>query len=137
MPEIAIDACVFIHLLNPEHNKASHIDRLLSQLIKDRFMLLVDTTGKIGKDYEAQVIPMIRQTDDTGSQVLLLRHWMQSERRSTVKLLRTDQLMNAIRGVIHENAEHADRAFVYVVCRQNAMWLRTTPCTSLTGVPNY
>lgn len=120
MPEIAIDACVFIHLLNPEQNEGSHIDALLSRLIRDSFMLLVDSTGRIGKDYEAQVIPMIRSSDDTGNKRLLLSSWLQIERRSKVDLNSTDPLMTAIKGVIHEAAEHADRAFVYVACRQNA-----------------
>ena len=120
MPEIAIDACVFVHLLNPQNNKDSHIDRLLRQLIKDSFMLLMDSTGRIGKDYEAQVKPMIKSTSDTGGQLYLLRYWMQNERRVTVQLDQTDRLMAAIRNIIFEVAEHADRAFVYVACRRNA-----------------
>jgi len=121
MPEIAIDACIFIHLRNPEFNEGSHIDKLLSQLIKDNFMLLVDSTGKIGKDYESQVIPMIKKSDDIGIQLTLLRYWMQSERRITVELKKTDQLMVAISRSLHETSEHADRAFVYVVCKKNSI----------------
>lgn len=120
MPEIAIDACVFVHLFNPEWNTLSHIDSLLTQLRRDDFMLLVDSTGKIGKDYADQVVRMIKQSDDMGGQLYLLRYWMQGERRLTVNLNKTDQLMTTISGIIHEVAEHADRAFVYVACRQNA-----------------
>ncbi len=119
MSEIAIDACVFIHLLNPERNEGAHIDRLLSQLYKDKFMLLLDSTGRIAKDYETQVIPMIRRTDETGNQRILLNYWMQAKRLS-VELNQVDPLMRAIKVIIHEVAEHADRAFVYVACRRNA-----------------
>ena len=120
MSEIAIDACVFIHLFNPQNNTDAHIDRLLTQLIKDSYLLLVDSSGKIGKDYSAQVIPMIKSKSDTGGQLLLLRYWMQNERRATVPLNRTDGLMAEIKSVIHESDEHADRAFVYVACQRDA-----------------
>lgn len=120
MYEIAIDTCVFIHLLNPQNNEDAHIDKLLSHLINDNFMLLIDSTGKIAKDYQAQVIPMFKGVYEMGTQLYLLRQCMQTERRTTVGLDPTDRLMTAIKKVIHEVGEHADRAFVYVACRNDS-----------------
>lgn len=119
MPEIAIDACVFIHLLNPQNNEGGHIDKLLRHLLDEKYMLLVDSTGKIAKDYVAQVIPMIRGVYEEGDQRILLTGWMLPDRHTSVALDPTDQLMTAIKNVIHEIAEHADRAFVYVACKND------------------
>lgn len=121
MPEIAIDACVFIHLLNiKEKNPDGHIDKLLSYLLKEGFMLLVDSKGKIAKDYAAQVIPIIKTGYEEGNQRILLTGWMLPDRHTTVESYPTDQLMTAIKSVIHEVAEHADRAFVYVACKSKS-----------------
>ncbi|MCM2357311.1 MAG: hypothetical protein NDI77_04130 [Geobacteraceae bacterium] len=120
MPEIAIDACVFIHLLNPQNNEGAHIDKLLRHLLDEKFMLLVDSTGKIAKDYVAQVIPMIRGAHEEGDQRILLTGWMMTDRHTSVALDPTDQLMTAIKNVIHELPEHADRAFVYVACKKDS-----------------
>lgn len=119
MDEIAIDACIFIHLFNPQNNKNAHIDRLLAYLLK--YKLLVDSTGKIAKDYQAQVIPMLKGAHERRAQQLpLLRQWMLIDRRTTVNLNPQDQLMTAIKKVIDEIEEHADRAFVYVACKNDA-----------------
>lgn len=114
---IAVDTCVFIHLLNPQNNPGSHIDKLLTYLMEKRYDLVVDSTSKIPNEYQVQIIPMLRDRDDTGTQLVILRYWMSLAGRQVEDVDSRDQLMRAIRGVIHEADEHADRAFVYVACK--------------------
>ena len=135
MPYIAIDTNIFEHLLNPDMNLGSHIDKLLGHLIRAQYLLLVDSTRKIGNEYEQMIIPIIRKRDDTGQQLQLLRHWMKPEVRHQVDLIQTDNIMQQIRNVIHEQDEHADRAFVYVVCRKNSI-LVTNDRTHILGRRN-
>ena len=73
MPHIAIDTNIFVHLLNPDVNHGSHIDKLLGKLIQLRYQLLVDSTRKIGNEYQQIIVPIIRNRDDTGQQLQLLR----------------------------------------------------------------
>ena len=119
MSYIAIDTNIFAHLLNPAVNNDSHIDKLLGRLITLRFQLLVDSTRKIGNEYQQMIIPIIRNRDDMGLQLQLLRHWMSLDIRYQVELDPRDNLMQQIRSIIQEQDEHADRAFVYVACKQN------------------
>jgi hypothetical protein len=120
MPDIAIDACVFVHLFNPDFNTDKHIDSLLIKLKQDGFNLLVDSTDKIVTDYETQVKPLIKKTFDTGAKTYILRYWIREAKRVVVHLDRVDPLMTAIKNVIHEVDEHADRAFVYVAFRHDS-----------------
>ena len=118
MSQLAIDTNIFQHLLNPQMNTNLHIDKVLGYLARSKCMLLVDSTKKIANEYEALVIPIIRNADDTRVQIYLLRYWMNSEIRHEEPLDRQDQLMQQIKRVIYEN-EHADRAFVYVSCKRD------------------
>lgn len=117
---IAIDTNVFEHLLNSAENNDSHIDSLLGKLIRLKYRLLVDSTKKIGNEYKQMIVPMLRNMDETRQQLPLLRYWMSPDIRHEVTLDQIDNLMQKIRVVIFEPAEHADRAFVYVVCRENS-----------------
>jgi hypothetical protein len=135
MPYIGIDTNIFVHLLNPAENSGSHIDKLLGYLIKLRYQLLVDSTRKIGNEYQQKIVPIIRNKDDTRPQLPLLRFWMSLDIRHQVELNPRDNLMQQIRGVIHERNEHADRAFVYVVCREDAI-LVTNDQTHILGRRN-
>jgi len=117
MARIAIDTNVFIHLTNPHNNPGSHIDQLLMHLAKNQPRLCVDSTCKIGNEYEEKLGPRIRDLNDTGLAVYLLRFWMNPDIRDVIETHLTDLLMRRIRQVIPEVDEHADRAFVYVSCR--------------------
>jgi hypothetical protein len=121
MPYVGIDTSIFVHLLNPAVNHGSHIDKLLGYLIGLRYQLLVDSTRKISNEYQQMIVPIIRNMDETRPQLPLLRFWMSLDIRHQVELNPRDNLMQQIRGVIHERNEHADRAFVYVVCREGAI----------------
>ncbi|MBE2197639.1 MAG: hypothetical protein IAE79_03445 [Anaerolinea sp.] len=121
MPYIAIDTNIFEHLLNPIANQGTHIDQLLGQLISLHYQLLVDSTRKIGNEYQQMIIPIIRNMDETKPQLPLLRFWMNPDIRHQVELNQQDNLMQQIGQVIYEPSEHADRAFVYVVCREDAI----------------
>ncbi len=120
MPGIGIDTNVFQHLFNPAVNTDAHIDRLLSVLILKAFELLVDSTSKIANEYQQLLVPIIKNNDETRPQLPLLRHWMSPDIRHVVVLDPRDNLMQQITRVIREPAEHADRAFVYVVCSADA-----------------
>lgn len=119
MSEIVIDTNVFEHLLNSDVNVDFHIDRLLNYLARNRYTLLVDSTQKIAKEYEARLKPIIRNVDDTGDRRYILAYWMIFSTRREEELDLADQLMRGIKRVIFEPKEHADRAFVYVSCRGN------------------
>lgn len=121
MPYIAIDTNIFEHLLNPAKNIDSHIDKLLGQLIRAQYQLLVDSTRKIGNEYLQKIVPILKNMDETRPQLPLLKFWMDTNIRHQVELNQTDNLMQQIRRVIHEIDEHADRAFVYVVCKKDSI----------------
>ncbi len=116
MAGVGIDTNVFQHLFNPAMNTNAHIDRLLSALILEASGLLVDSTSKIANEYQQLLVPIIKNNDETRPQLPLLRHWMSPDIRHVVKLDPRDNLMQQIKAVIREPAEHADRAFVYVAC---------------------
>ena len=120
MAEIAIDACVFRHLLDPAWNIESIIDNVLLRLIQEKYILLTDSAGKIDKDYMDQVVPAIKNNFDTDNRRILLRHWMMLAERKVIKLDQTDRLMSAIKEVIVED-ELADRAFVYVAFKNDSI----------------
>jgi hypothetical protein len=132
MPYIAIDTNIFEHLLNPDVNSDLHIDKLLGYLSMERYKLLVDSTRKIGNEYQRMIIPIILNTDDTGQKLQLLRYWMIHAVRYHVELIQSDTLMQHIRRIICEIAEHTDRAFVYVVCKMDSM-LVTNDHTHIVG----
>ena len=121
MAYIAIDTNIFEHLLNPEMNTASHIDKLLGQLSKMEYQLLVDSTRKIGGEYLRLIVPIIRNMDETRPQLPLLRFWMNPDIRHEVTLNPIDNLMQKIKNIIHEAHEYADRAFVYIVCIEDSV----------------
>ena len=135
MPYIAIDTNIFEHLLNPDMNLGSHIDKLLGHLIRAQYQLLVDSTRKIGNEYLQKIVPIIKNMDETRPQLPLLKFWMDTDIRHQVELNSTDILMQQIRGIIRERDEHADRAFVYVVCRKDSI-LVTNDHTHILGRRN-
>lgn len=120
MCDVAIDTCVFMHLLNPQNNENKHINGLLSHFVHFNFFLLVDSTKKIPKEYESRIVPILRKSFDTGTEIYLLRYWMNSARHTVVQLDTRDTLMRRIETVICERGEHADRAFVYVACKRDS-----------------
>jgi hypothetical protein len=119
MGRIAIDTNVFIHLTNPHNNPDSHIDQLLMHLTKTQPRLAVDSTKKIGNEYEEKLGARIRDQSDTGLAIQILRFWMNPDLRDTINVDSQDQLMGRLYQVIPEVDEHADRAFVYVSCQGN------------------
>lgn len=118
---IAIDTCVFLHLLNKDPrtqvNEDSHIDDLLGHPEVRKLSLCVDTTNKIGAEYQTKLDPIVRKEDDTRTEIYILRFWMNMCPREPILTDPTDALMARIREVIPERNENADRAFVYVACR--------------------
>lgn len=119
MCTIAIDTCVFEHLLNPQWNTEAHIDALLMNLLKSNHRLLVDEPGRIAREYITMIIPIIRNNAEERAAVLpLLRHWMSQEIRETIAVDRQDALIRHIQSIIIERDELVDQMFVYVACRR-------------------
>ena len=123
MNKIAIDTCVFLHLLNKDPqtgvNEDSHIDDLLRHPEVRKLRLCVDTTDKIRNEYQIHPDPIVRKQDDTRTEIYILRFWMEVGRRERIATDTNGALMSRIREVIPEPNEHADRAFVYVACAGN------------------
>ena len=110
---VVIDTNVWIHLLNPQDNVDSHIDKLLDYFRRQRIELIVDDKGRIGKEYRRSVLYRYQGLDESGNERYLLRYCLNAPRR-IVSVDTLDNLMKAIEAVIHEPGKDADRTFVYV-----------------------
>ena len=120
---VGIDTNVFEHLLNKKNNNADdHINELLIHLWQQNIVLLVDDGGRIAGEYNHQVGPIIQNADDERIEVFILRYWINYAPRREVAVNGSGQLMTAIRGVIKDPADAADRIFVYVAFHQGR-WL--------------
>ena len=119
--EVAIDTNVFQHLLNPQNNTDSHINRLLEYLIRERTTLVVDDQGLIGGEYRQQLKRRLGESDDLRNEIQILRYWILHALRHQVSLDENDDLMTAIRDVIIEVSENVDRTFVYVAFQQGTL----------------
>ena len=111
---VSIDTNVFEHLLNPRVNVEGHINTLLIHLQEQGIALLVDNRDRISGEYNYRISPIIGQNDDMGNELYILRYWMNSAPRKSIKIDWADALMVAIRKVIVEQSEANDCMFVYV-----------------------
>ena len=116
--EVAIDTNVFQHLLNPQNNADSHINRLLEYLIRRGIALVVDNQGLIAGEYLQQLGRRLGESDDTRNEIQILRYWVLYSPRQRVSVDENDDLMKAIYDVIIEVSENVDRTFVYVAFQQ-------------------
>lgn len=116
--EVAIDTNVFQHLLNPQNNVDSHINRLLEYLIMQRTILVVDEHGLIADEYKQQLERRLGESNDTRNEIQILRYWILHAQRHRVSVNDNDCLMQAIYAVIFEESENVDRIFVYVAFQQ-------------------
>ena len=113
MDSVAIDTNVWIHLLNPQNNEESHIDRLLDYFRQQAIELVVDDKGVIGKEYLNSVFRRYQGLDESRNERYLLRYCLNAP-RCIVTLDILDNLMRSIEILIHEPGKDADRTFVYV-----------------------
>ena len=113
---VAIDTNVWIHLLNPQDNVNSHINKLLDYLRRQGIALIIDDQGKIAKEYRDSVLRRYQGMDETQNERYMLRYCLSAPRR-VVTLSELDDLMNAIEEVICESGKDADRTFVYVALK--------------------
>ena len=116
--EVAIDTNVFQHLLNPQNNTDSHINRLLEHLVRERTILVVDAQGLVASEYRQQLGRRLGESDSVRNEIQILRYWILRAQRRQVPVNDDDDLMNAIYDVIEEVDENVDRAFVYVAFQQ-------------------
>jgi len=116
--EVAVDTNVFQHLLNPQNNVNSHINRLLEYLISQRVTLVVDEDGLIADEYKQQLERRLGESNDTRNEIQILRYWILLAQRHRVPVNADDDLMKRICDIIIEVSESVDRVFVYVAFRQ-------------------
>ena len=133
---VAIDTNVFIHLLNPQENAESHINGLLKNLQMAQVSLIVDDSERILGEYNNQIGPMIRESDDTRNEIHILRYWILNCPRLTTRLVLNDALMTAIRGVIVEPDQAVDRILVYVALRQGKVLISNDRMNIVLGPPS-
>ena len=119
--EVAIDTNVFQHLLNPQNNADSHINRLLEYLIRRGIALVVDDKGLIASEYLQQLGRRLGESDDARNEIQILRYWVLYAPRQRVSVDEIDDLMKAIYDVIEEVSENVDRTFVYVALHQGTI----------------
>jgi hypothetical protein len=110
--EITIDTNVFEHLFNPQNNLDDHIDALLRHLVERRVALCADKGGRMFGEYQQQLSPFFRKSDE-GQKVIWLRYFLILAERTEVTVDFGGALMVSIRKHI-PFAESSDRIFVYV-----------------------
>ena len=119
--EVAIDTNVFQHLLNPQNNVDSHINRLLEYLVRERVALIVDDQSLIASEYKQQLERRLGASNDIRNEVQILRYWVLHASRHSVSVNEKDGLMKEIYEVIVEVSEDVDRTFVYVALQQGTV----------------
>ena len=132
---VAIDTNVFLHLLNPQENVASHIDVLLADFQLRGIVTIVDDSGRIQGEYLDQIGPYLMRTDETGPQADILRYWVMEITPLKVTLDLGDDLMRAIREVIVEPSENVDRILVYVAFRNGSVLISNDERHIVIGPP--
>ncbi len=118
---VAIDTNVFLHLLNPQMNSASHINLLLSHLQEMEVSLLVDNGKRISGEYNNQIGPILRKASERGNERFLLDYWIRYAPRRSTEVSWKSELMQAIEKVITERNETVDRIFVYVAFKEGKL----------------
>lgn len=133
---VAIDTNVFIHILNDQNNQDEHINTLLGHLYKKRVSLLLDNNGRIMGEYKHLITPLIEGSNERLFESTLLRYWIHfaPKKYSEVKL--NDELMTAIRKIIHEREEVVDQIFVYIALRERKTLITNDYIHILSGPTN-
>lgn len=133
---IAIDTNVFLHLLNPQENMDSHINRLFQYLQRLRVALLVDDNGRILGEYNHHIVSRIQSLDETGNESYILRYWIDVAKHQETFVAGDDALMMAVRQVIVEQSETVDRIFVYVALKVGKILISNDRRHIVEGSPN-
>ena len=132
---VAIDTNVFEHIMNPQENTESHINRLLTHLQEHDIGLVVDTGGKILGEYEKEISPIIRNNDDVRNEIYILRYWTQFAPCVDVTVDGNENLMTQIKRVIVERSETVDQTFVYVALKRGNMLISNDGTHIVYGPP--
>ena len=134
---VAIDTNVFEHILNPQENLDSHINKLLTFLQLEGVSLIVDDRNRITGEYRNRLEPIIRGANETSiEERLLLKYWIVDAPRRITKLVLNDQLMAAIREVIKEPPENVDRILVWVAFRHGRVLISNDRMNIVLGPQN-
>ena len=132
---VAIDTNVFEHLLNPQENSGSHINELLAHLQELEVALIVDSGRRILNEYDNRLEPILKNIDNSRSEMYILRYWTRYAARREVTVNLSDALMGAIREVIPGNSEGVDRIFVYVSFRLGKVLISNDETHIVIGPP--
>ena len=113
--QIVIDCNVFVHLCtrDAKYNPDGHVLILLGKLAVKSCTLLVDDEGLFRHEYATQLSGHLKKESEIGSELAILRYWLDSGNQSEREVGANKELMKAICDVIIEK-ERADRAYVYV-----------------------
>ena len=111
---IAIDTNVFSDITNRTKNTNNHINTLLRTLMDEGAHLLVDSDNVIVNEYNRHLLKedFLKKYVDS-DEVYLLVYWMKEAPYQKIAV-NDDELLAAIKKVIHEKNEHTDRILVYI-----------------------
>jgi len=85
---IALDSNVLVHLFNPQMNTDRHIERLLTFLRSQEYRVCVDRKV-IRKEYQSVVEKWMRNKNQEGNEVVLVRHWLDPDNQEGVDVDKT------------------------------------------------
>ena len=131
---VAIDTNVFLHLFNREKNPGCHIHRILTHLQANNTKLLIDNKSKIFNEYEGSELTQRLQESERSNEISILRYWlMVPENREKVSVNDRDDLMSAIRSIVHEAKKDVDRVLIYVAFSQGKNLISNDEIHIVTG----
>ena len=133
---VAIDTNVFIHILNDQNNQDKHINTLLGRLYEKRVSLLLDENGRIMGEYKDLITPLIEGSNERQSESSILRYWIHIAPKEYSEVKQNDELMSAIKKIIHEREEVVDQIFVYIALRKRKTLITNDDLHILSGPTN-
>jgi hypothetical protein len=121
---VTIDSNVLVHVFNPMVNTDRHIQGLLTFLRTKDYLACVDKKV-IPKEYQAVVQKWMRNKDQDGNEVILVRHWLDPDNQHPVDVERTGRLYRLVERIIKRRVHpkhladadwRRDCMFVSVTC---------------------
>ena len=97
---VTIDSNVLIHVFNPQENTDEHIEALLAFLITHNYFACVDAKNVILREYNGIVEKWMRNKDQDGNEVILVRHWLDRDNQHPLEVDRTGPLYSLVEKII-------------------------------------
>jgi len=121
---ITIDSNVLVHVFNPSVNTDRHIEVLLTYFRTNEYRACVDAQV-IRTEYQGVVQKWMRNRDQDGNEVILVRHWLDPDNQHPVAVDRTGRLYRVVEQIIKRRVKpknlkdsdwRRDCIFVTVAC---------------------